>query len=429
MSPFQHRDGRLCAEGVDLVALAESVGTPTYVYSAGFFEAAYRRYAAAFADRDALVCYAVKANPNIAVIAGFARLGSGADVVSEGELARALAAGVPPRRIVFSGVGKSRADLEAALQSGILQFNVESEPEVVALDQVARALGVRAEIAIRVNPDVDAGTHDKIATGRKGDKFGIDIARAPEIYRLAANRAGIKVAAIAVHIGSQLTSLEPYRAAFAQLRTLCQELRAAGHDIRRLDLGGGLGVTYRDEAPPSVEAYAAVAKQATDGLGCRLMLEPGRWLTANGGLLLTRILYVKEEGGRRFLVLDAAMNDLIRPALYDAYHAVLPVLAPPPGSPLGPVDLVGPVCESTDIFAKDRLLPPLAAGQLVVLLSAGAYGASMASSYNSRPMPSEVLVRNRTSAVIKPRPSLTSLFADERLPPWLIELQAASGDS
>jgi diaminopimelate decarboxylase len=428
MTPFLHRDGRLFAEGVDLAGLAESVGTPSYVYSAGFFDEAYRRYEAAFADRDALICYAVKANPNLAVIAGFARLGAGADVVSEGELARALAAGVPPQRIVFSGVGKSRADLAAALQARILQFNVESEPELLALDEVARSLGLRAEIAIRVNPDVDAGTHDKIATGRKGDKFGIDIARAPDIYRLAANRAGIKVAAIAVHIGSQLTSLEPYRAAFGQLRTLCQELRTAGHEITRLDLGGGLGVTYRDETPPEVEAYAAIAKQATDGLGCRLMLEPGRWLTANGGLLLTRILYVKEEGGRRFLVVDAAMNDLMRPALYDAYHAVLPVLEPPRGSPLGPVDVVGPICESTDIFARDRLLPPLEAGQLLAILSSGAYGASMASSYNSRPMPSEVLVRNRTSAVIKPRPSLSSLYAEERLPPWLVELREAAGN-
>ena len=429
MTPFVHRDGRLFAEGVDLAGLAESVGTPTYVYSASFFEDAYRRFAGAFADVDSLVCYAVKANSNIAVIAGFARLGSGADVVSEGELARALEAGVPPQKIVFSGVGKSRADIEAALLAGILQFNVESEPELLALDQVARALGRRAEIAIRVNPDVDAGTHDKISTGRKGDKFGIDIARAPEIYRLAADLPGIDAAAIAVHIGSQLTTLQPYSAAFLQVRTLCQALRAQGHKIRRLDLGGGLGVTYRDEVPPEVEAYAAIVKQATQGLGCRIMLEPGRWLVANGGLLLSRILYVKEEGGRRFLVLDAAMNDLLRPALYDAYHAVLTVKEPPPGSPLYPVDLVGPVCETTDIFARDRMLPALAAGDLVALLSAGAYGASMASSYNSRPLPSEVLVRNRTSAVIRPRPSVTSLFIDERLPPWLVELKAASGDS
>lgn len=419
MSSFLYRGGQLHAESVPLARIAETVGTPCYVYASAALEAAYQEFAAAFADIDALICYALKANGNLAVVRTFAALGAGADVVSEGELARALAAGVEPRRIVFAGVGKTRSEMIAGLTAGILQFNVESEPELLALDQVARSLGLRAPVAVRVNPDIDAGTHAKITTGRKQDKFGIDLDRAAAVYDLARSLPGIAATGVAVHIGSQITELEPFRAAFARLVELVRALRAAGHDIRHLDLGGGLGIDYRGETPPPVARYAEMVKALTRGLGCRLIAEPGRRLVGNAGVLLTRVTYVKAGAERRFVILDAAMNDLLRPALYDAYHSMRPVAEPPAGSRSEPVDIVGPVCESSDTFARDRLLPPLASGDLLAIESAGAYGAVMASTYNARPLPPEVLVRDENFAVIKPRAPLAQLFADERLPDWL----------
>lgn len=416
---FALHNGRLHAEAVDLEAIAAAVGTPCYVYSATAMADAYRAFAGAFADVDALICYALKANGNLAVIRNFARLGAGADVVSEGELARALAAGVEPQRIVFAGVGKTTHELQAGLDAGILQFNVESEPELLALDAVAQSRGARAPVALRVNPDVDANTHDKIATGRKHNKFGIDIERAAAVFELARGLPGIAATGVAVHIGSQITELEPFRAAFERVAALVRELRAAGHRIDHLDLGGGLGIDYHGEAPPPVARYGEMVKAVTRDLGCRLVLEPGRHLVGNAGVLLTRVVYVKQGADRKFVITDAAMNDLIRPAMYDAYHAIEPVVAPPAGAAREPVDIVGPVCETGDMFASDRPLPPVAAGDLLAIRSAGAYGAVMASSYNARPTPPEVLVRDHEFDVIKPRAALEQLYADERLPAWL----------
>jgi diaminopimelate decarboxylase len=426
MTGFAYRHGRLHADAVDLGAIAESAGTPCYVYSATQMADAYRAFAGAFADVDALVCYALKANGNLAVIRTFAALGAGADVVSEGELARARAAGVDAQRIVFAGVGKTARELAAGLEAGILQFNVESEPELIALDQIARDRGVRAPVAIRVNPDVDANTHAKISTGLKHNKFGIDIDRAEAVFALARDLPGIAAHGVAVHIGSQLTDLEPFRAAFTRVAELVHSLRAAGHTISELDLGGGLGISYRGETPPPVGRYAEMAKAATRDLGCRLVLEPGRHLVGNAGVLLTRVIYVKQGADRTFVITDAAMNDLVRPAMYDAYHSIEPVIEPAQGAPRLPVDIVGPVCETGDMFASDRPLPPVAAGDLLAIRSAGAYGAVMASTYNARPLPPEVLVRDRDFAVIKPRATLAELYADERLPNWLDAPAAAA---
>ena len=419
MNGFAYRDGRLHADAVDLTAVADAVGTPTYVYSTAIMEARYRAFADAFADVDALVCYALKANGNLAVIRTFAALGAGADVVSAGELARARAAGVDPKRIVFAGVGKTTAEMATALEAGILQFNVESEPELIALDAVARERGLRAPVALRVNPDVAADTHDKIATGRKHNKFGIAFEDVPAVARLARELPGIELAGVAVHIGSQITDLAPFRAAFGRVVELVRALHADGHAIRELDLGGGLGVDYRGETPPTVARYAEMAKAVTRGLGCRLVLEPGRHLVADAGVLLVRVVYVKRSGDRTFVITDGAMNDLIRPTLYDAYHKIEPVREPTPDAPRAPVDIVGPVCETGDMFALDRPMPPVDSGDLLAIRTTGAYGAVMASSYNARPTPPEVLVRDRTFAVVKPRAELAQLFADERLPPWL----------
>lgn len=421
MTGFMYKNGRLHADAVDLTAVAEQVGTPCYVYSAGAMEASYRAFADAFADVDALICYALKANDKLAVIRTFAALGAGADVVSVGELQRALAAGVDPQKIAFAGVGKRPDEMQAGLAAGILQFNVESEPELIALDAVARSMGKRAPVVVRVNPDVDAKTHDKIATGRKHNKFGIDIDQAPTVYALARALPGIVVQGVAVHIGSQITDLEPFRAAFSRLVELVRVLRADGHEIRHLDLGGGLGIDYSGDTPPPVQRYAEMVKDVTRGLGCKLVFEPGRHLVGNAGVLLTRVVYVKQGGDRSFLITDAAMNDLIRPTLYDAYHAIDPVIEPAAGAPRAPVDIVGPVCETGDMFASDRPMPPVASGDVLAIRSAGAYGAVMASTYNARTLPAEVLVRDRDMAVIKPRVSLEQLYADEHLPNWLAE--------
>lgn len=419
MSAFAYRNGVLHAESVAITRIAEAVGTPFYVYSTAALEAHYGAYAGAFADQRAGVAYAVKANSNLAVIKTFARLGAGADVVSVGEMKRALAAGVPPEKIVFSGVGKTRDDLAQALKAGIHQINVESIPELEALSEVASSLGVVAPIAFRVNPDVDAKTHAKIATGKKENKFGIDYDHAREVYAKAAALPGIKPVAIAVHIGSQLTSLDPFRAAYERVAALLHVLREDGHDIQRLDLGGGLGITYKNEHPPDLADYAAMVRSLTGNLGCDITLEPGRSLVGNAGLLVASTIYVKEGLHRRFLIVDAAMNDLIRPSLYDAYHGIVPVREPAPDAARSPYDVVGPVCESGDTFAVQRQLTEISDGELVAFQSAGAYGAVMSSTYNTRPLVPEVLVNGDQFSVIRPRPTVEQMLEAERIPDWL----------
>ena len=419
MNHFDYRNGELHAEAVPLARVADAVGTPFYCYSTATLERHYRRFAGAFAGTDALVCYALKANSNLAVVRTLGDLGAGADVVSEGELRRALAAGVPAARCVFSGVGKTEAEMAFALEAGILQFNVESEPELALLAEVAAARGRRAPVAIRVNPDIAAATHHKIATGRREDKFGIDWDRVRPLYAQAASLPGIEIAGLAVHIGSQLLDLAPFRDAFRRVAGLVRDLRADGHAIRRLDLGGGLGIPYDGEEPPTPEAYAGLVRETTEGLDCRIILEPGRVLTGNAGVLVTRVLYVKQGTGRRFAIVDAAMNDLIRPSLYQAHHAVAPVRAPAEDAPLVAFDIVGPVCETGDTFATQRPMPPLAAGDLIVLRSAGAYGATMASEYNSRPLVPEILVKDDAFAIVRPRPTYDEILSRDRLPPWM----------
>ena len=418
MTLFAYRDRVLHAEAVSLAAIAEAVGTPFYCYAETALESGWRAFAAAFAGQDATICYALKANSNLAVVSTLARLGAGADVVSEGELRRALAAGVPAGKIVFSGVGKSRSEMKTALEAGIFQLNVESLPELEALSEVASGLGRTADIALRVNPDVDAGTHHKISTGKKENKFGIDFDHARAFYARAASLPGIRPVGLAVHIGSQLTSLEPFRHAFRKTAHLVEALRADGLAVSRLDLGGGLGIVYRDEIPPNVADYAEVVRESTHGLGLHLLLEPGRALVGNAGVLVARVLYVKSGLHRRFVILDAAMNDLIRPALYDAWHAIVPVAEPPAGGRPEPFDVVGPVCESGDTFATQRPLVAPAAGDLMAIRSAGAYGAVMASSYNTRPLIPEVMASGDRFAVIRHRPSYDEMLALDHLPPW-----------
>jgi diaminopimelate decarboxylase len=421
MSRFSYRDGVLSAERVPLTEIAAAVGTPFYCYSSAALTEAYDEFAAAVADLPATICYALKANGNQAVIATLARRGAGADVVSGGELRRALRAGVPTRKIVFAGVGKTPAELAQGLAAGILQFNVESLPELAELNQVALAAGRRATVALRINPDVDARTHAKITTGKAENKFGIAWEQARAAYREAAAMPGLDVAGIGIHIGSQLTGLEPFRAAFGRVAELTRTLRGDGHDIRRLDLGGGLGIAYRGEERPPLDGYAALAREAVAGLGCELVFEPGRRLVGEAGVLVARVVYVKQGSGRRFVILDAGMNDLLRPALYDAYHPLLPVRQPAADAALAAADVVGPICESADCFAVARPLPPLAAGDLVAFAAAGAYGAVMASSYNARPLPAEILVRGRDFAVVRERPDIDMIIDQDRLPGWLGE--------
>lgn len=418
MTEIAYRDGALSVESVPLANIAKAVGTPAYVYSSAAMRRGYQAYVDALDGLDAMVCYALKANSNLAVIATFARAGAGADVVSGGELEKALRAGVPPGRIVFAGVGKTEAEMARALEVGILEFNVESEPELNALSRIAAGMGREAEIAVRINPDVDAATHDKISTGRRGDKFGIDWRRAPEVYALAARLPGLKPTGIAVHIGSQLTSLAPFEAAFRRLAALARSLREQGHEIRRVDLGGGLGITYRNEDTPALRDYAGLIRRILGPLGLSLVLEPGRHLVGNAGVLLSKVIYVKDEG-RRFVILDAAMNDLIRPTLYGAWHEIQPVAEPAAAVPMSPADFVGPICESGDVFAKARPAPPLAPKDLIAIRSAGAYGAVMASNYNTRLLVPEVLVDGERFAVVRPRQSLEELIGQDRLPPWL----------
>jgi len=421
MDHFVYRHGALHAEDVPVADIAATVGTPFYLYSTATLERHFGLFEEALAGTDHLICYAVKANSNIAVLKVLGDLGAGMDVVSAGEYLRAKAAGVPGERIVFSGVGKTRDEMRIALSGGVRQFNVESEPELVALSEVAAGLGRTAQIAIRVNPDVDARTHEKIATGKKENKFGIPIDRARAIYAEAAALPGIEVVGIDVHIGSQLTDLEPFRQAYLKVRDLTWALRQDGHRIGRLDLGGGLGIPYTrsNEAPPLPLDYGAMVKQVLGDLGCEIEIEPGRLIAGNAGLLVAAVIYVKSGEGRDFLILDAAMNDLIRPAMYGAHHDIVPVAEPEPGAPQHVYDIVGPVCETGDTFARARPMPPVAAGDLVAFRSAGAYGAVMASEYNTRPLVPEVLVSGDHFAVIRPRPTFDDILARDTIPPWL----------
>jgi len=417
MRPFDYIGGSLAAGPVRLADVAAEVGTPVYVYSADAIEAAYREFEAALAP--ARICYAMKANGNLAVLRLLAGLGAGADVVSEGELRRALAAGIAPEKIVFSGVGKTDAEMEAALRSGILQINCESASEVRSLSRIAARLSLTASVALRINPDVDAGTLDQISTGRKTDKFGVAWTEAPALFHEAAGLPGLSMEGIAVHIGSQLGDLEPYRRAFGRVAELARMLEADGIAIRRLDLGGGFGIRYRDETPLPLAGYARVVEEEVGGLGCELVVEPGRRLVGPAGVLLARVVAVKETPARRFVIVDAGMNDLVRPMMYGAWHDILPLAAPPEGAEYRPSDVVGPVCETTDKFADERLLPPLEAGDLVAFCEAGAYGAVMASTYNGRPLVPEVLVRGGRFDVVRARPTFEEDLALERLPDWL----------
>jgi len=421
MHHFDYSDGQLCAEGVGLRAIASEVGTPFYCYTTATLDRHVRVLQDAFADTDTLICYAMKANSNQAVLTTLARHGLGMDIVSEGELRRAQAAGVSPDTIIFAGVGKTRDEMAYALATGILGFNVESAAELAALSAVAVETGHTARIAIRVNPDVDAKTHAKIATGTSQNKFGVPFAQAAALYDHAATLPGIAVSGIHMHIGSQIYELEPFAKAFVLMRELAVELRGRGHDLAHLDLGGGLGVPDRDGCvqPPSPADYAAVVKRELAGLGLKFVLEPGRMLVANAGVLVARVIYAKRGEHKTFTIVDAAMNDLIRPTLYEAHHDVWPVDARQLKEPAIVQDIVGPVCESGDYMAQSRPLPPFAAGDLLAFMTAGAYGAVMSSTYNTRPLIPEVLVAGDAFHVVRPRPSYEALIGLDKLPPWL----------
>lgn len=423
MDHFLYRDGALHAEDVAIAEIAAKVGTPFYCYSSATLLRHFRLFDEALDPLPHLVCFAVKSNSNQAILTLLAQHGAGMDVVSGGEYARAKAAGVPGDRIVFSGVGKTREEMRMALEGGIRQFNVESEPELEVLSEVAASLGKAAPITIRVNPDVDAKTHAKIATGKSENKFGIPIARAREVYALAAKLPGIEVIGIDVHIGSQLTQLEPFEQAYRKVADLTRVLREDGHDIRRLDLGGGLGIPYArsNEAPPLPSEYGELIKRTVGDLGCEIEIEPGRLISGNAGIMVSKVIYVKSGEGRDFLILDAAMNDLVRPSMYDAHHDIVPVVEPVPGEDQQIFDIVGPVCESGDTFARQRAIPPVVPGDLVAFRSAGAYGAVMASEYNSRPLIPEVLVQGDDWSVIRERPTLDDMIGRDKVPDWVLE--------
>ena len=419
MHHFDYRDGRLYAEDVDVAALAEEVGTPFYLYSEATLRRHVRVFAKAFEGADPLIAFSVKANSNLAVLRILASEGAGADVVSGGELRRALNAGVAPEKIVFSGVGKTRDEMQAALDAGIYQFNVESAPELEALNALALDAGKSAPVALRVNPDVAAGGHDKISTGRKEDKFGVSWGQARGLYARARDMKGVAVIGVDLHIGSQIADLAPFEAAFSKTAQLIADLRADGCSIARLDLGGGLGIPYGNAAPPPhPDDYAGLIKRLTAPLGVRLIFEPGRMIAGNAGIIVTRVIYVKEGEARRFLIVDAAMNDLIRPALYDAHHEIKPVVRRA-GASDTQYDVVGPVCESSDFLAKNRTLPEFRPGDLAAVMSAGAYGAVQASQYNTRPLIPEVLASGAQYAVIRRRPTFEEITALEQTPGWL----------
>ena len=421
MNHFDYRDGVLHAEGVSLSAIADAVGTPFYCYSTATLERHYRVFAEAFGSEKAVICYAMKANSNQSVLRTLARLGAGADVVSGGELKRALAAGIPPSKVLFSGVGKTEAELRAALATDILCINVESEPELDLLSRLAAETGRSARISVRVNPDVDAGTHAKISTGKSENKFGIPISHARAVYARAAKLPGIIVTGVDMHIGSQITDLSKLEVAFRILADFVQTLRGDGHAISHIDFGGGLGIPYHmdQEAPPAPAAYAAMVKRVTHNLGCTLMFEPGRLIVGNAGILVARVIYVKRGEAKNFVIIDAAMNDLIRPTLYEAHHDILPVRQAAADAPRMVADVVGPVCESGDYLALDRDLPEPQPGDLIAILTAGAYGAVQAGTYNTRALVPEVLVKDDQYAVVRPRIEVEDLIALDKTAPWL----------
>ena len=412
---YPYRHGQLCCESVPLTKLADAVGTPAYVYSKAALLDSYRAYDHAFKDVPHLICYSIKANSNLAVIATLARAGAGADIVSGGELQRALRAGVPAKKIIFSGVGKTRDEMRDALKAEILLFNVESVGELRALDEVARELGTRAPVALRVNPDVDPQTHKYVATGLKSAKFGIPHTQALAAYEEAAGLRGIQVVGADMHIGSQLTKALPLGDAVARVAALVKQLRERGVEITTIDVGGGLGIRYRDETPPTHAEYATVLLPALKELGVTVLLEPGRSIVGNAGALLTRVLYHKPTDAKTFVVVDAAMNDLVRPAFYDSYHAIVPVAEARAAAPVETADVVGPICESGDFFAKDRALPRPEEGDLLAILSAGAYGFAMASNYNTRPRPVEVLVDGDRYTIVRRRETFEDLVAGETI--------------
>jgi diaminopimelate decarboxylase len=421
MHHFAYRDGAMLAEDVAISEIARAVGTPFYCYSSATIERHYRVFCEAFADVPALVCYAMKANSNQGVLATLARAGAGMDVVSGGELRRARAAGVPAQKILFSGVGKTEAEMALGLDENILCFNIESEPELEALSQLAASRGQRARIAVRVNPDVDARTHAKISTGKSENKFGVAISRAREVYARAKSLPGVVVTGVDMHIGSQIIDLTPFDEAFALLADFVRVLRADGHAIDHIDLGGGLGIPYRrdNEPPPLPDAYAEIVKRRTEALGCKLFFEPGRLIVGNAGVLVASVIYVKESPDKTFVIIDAAMNDLIRPTLYDAHHEILPVIEPNLSVRRRKVDIVGPVCESGDYLAQNRDLPDVAPGDLLAIMSAGAYGAVQAGTYNSRLLIPEIMVKGAEYAIVRPRPTYEDLIGLDKIPPWL----------
>jgi diaminopimelate decarboxylase len=421
MNHFDYRNGVLHAEAVNLSDLADAVGTPFYCYSTATLERHYRVFSDAFADEKALVYYAMKANSNQSVLRTLAKLGAGADVVSGGELKRALAAGIPPQKILFSGIGKTETELRAALDADILCINVESEPELELLSRLATGQGRIARISVRVNPDVDSGGHAKISTGKSENKFGVPLTRARAVYAHAAKLPGIKITGVDMHIGSQITDLARMETAFRILADFVQTLRADGHTISHVDFGGGLGIPYYmdREVPPEPAAYAAMVKRVTHNLGCTLMFEPGRMIVGNAGILVSRVIYVKHGDAKNFVIIDAAMNDLIRPTLYEAHHDILPIRRAMAGAPTIVADVVGPVCESGDYLALGRTMPEPRAGDLLAIMTAGAYGAVQSSTYNTRALVPEVLVKDDQYAVVRPRVEVDALIAMDRLAPWL----------
>jgi diaminopimelate decarboxylase len=421
MNFFEVRGGEIWCENVPLRQIADEVGTPVYVYSTATLQRHYTVFRDAFGPRKVLVAYAMKANSNLSVLKTLAKLGAGADTVSEGEIRRALAAGIQPSRIVFSGVGKSRRELAFAVEAGVSEINVESEPELDTLIEVAELLDARPKITFRVNPDVAAGGHAKISTGKSENKFGVSFSEAERLYAKASESAHVEPIGVACHIGSQIDDLGPMAKAFEKMRGLVERLRGRGLKVERLDLGGGLGAPYFDQPdPPSPADFAAMVETVLEGLDIELVFEPGRVIAANAGILLSRVIHVHERPeGRRFLVVDGAMNDLVRPAMYDAFHDIRPVSSPRPGANLLTYDVVGPICETGDTFCRERALPPLAQGDLVAFMTAGAYGATMSSEYNTRPLVPEVLVDGDRYAVVRPRPSYEEMLAREPLAPWL----------
>lgn len=421
MDHFLYKNGVLFAEDVPVAEISAAVGTPFYVYSTATLLRHFKLFDDALEGMDHLVCYAMKAASNQAILKTLGDAGAGMDVVSGGEYLRAKAAGIPGERIVFSGVGKTADEIRLALMGGIRQFNVESEPEMLVLNAIALELGVIAPITIRVNPDVDAKTHAKIATGKSENKFGIPISRAHEVYAMAGAMKGLDVIGIDVHIGSQLTDLEPYELAYQKVAELTEELRSQGHNIRRLDLGGGLGIPYErtNTAPPLPSDYGALVKRTLGHLDCEIEIEPGRLIAGNAGLMVSEVIYVKKGEDREFLIIDGAMNDLIRPAMYEAHHDIIPLVEPQVGIEMTKYDIVGPICESGDTFAKHRVMPPMKSGELVAFRSAGAYGAVMSSEYNSRPLIPEVLVHGDQFAVIRARPTIDEMINRDTIPEWL----------